>query len=86
MSWIKTSLQKLEAAYTESNIVMIGASLLIIYEGSKFGKKLPVVNLIDFAHSTVLQNENDKDYIEERRGVLLGLKNIMKILDTIQVN
>jgi hypothetical protein len=86
MSWIKTTLKKLEAAYTEANIVMIGAYLLILYEGSKLGKKLPVVNLIDFAHSTVLQNENEKEYIEERRGVLLGLNNIMKILDTIQVN
>lgn len=77
------SIQRLEAAYEKSNVVMIGASLLIIYEGSKSTRTAPSVNLIDFAHSSVVTEDKLKQFSQERNGVTLGLKNISKIINYI---
>jgi hypothetical protein len=80
---VRNSLVKLVLAYENSKVAMVGASLLIIYEGSDSIERDPSVNLIDFAHSTVLEEDTEKEFSQERTGVLLGLKNISKIIDSI---
>jgi hypothetical protein len=79
---IKNSLKELVIAYENSKVVMVGASLLIIYEGSEAIERIPSVNLIDFAHSAVLKEDSEKEFSQERHGVFLGLKNIFKIIDS----
>jgi hypothetical protein len=79
---IRNSLKKLVIAYENSKVVMVGASLLIIYEGSDAIESIPSVNLIDFAHSAVLKDDAEKEFSQERHGVLLGLKNVSKIIDS----
>ena len=80
---VRNSLVQLVLAYENSKVVMVGASLLIIYEGSDSIERDPSVNLIDFAHSTILEEGTEKEFSQERTGVLLGLKNISKIIDSI---
>lgn len=76
-------MERLESAYRKSNVAMVGASLLIIYEGSDSLDKNATVNLIDFAHSRVLPEDKEEEFSHERQGVLLGLKNICKIINTL---